>query len=95
MLVDPRPAAVRNSTAAGAATVLTVADRVIVHDGVTIAGYTNLASMVAADASALYARNLLDFVKLIVTKDGTLHIDLTDDIVAATLLCRDGEVARK
>ena len=49
----------------------------IVHDGVTIAGYTNLASMVAADASALYARNLLDFVKLIVTKDGTLHIDLT------------------
>ena len=74
---------------------LTVADRVIVHDGVTIAGYTNLASMVAADASALYARNLLDFVKLIVTKDGTLHIDLTDDIVAATLLCRDGEVARK
>ncbi|OXJ39333.1 NAD(P)(+) transhydrogenase (Re/Si-specific) subunit alpha [Burkholderia sp. HI2714] len=74
---------------------LTVADQVIVHDGVTIAGYTNLASMVAADASALYARNLLDFMKLIVTKDGTLHIDLTDDIVAATLLCRDGEVARK
>lgn len=74
---------------------LTVADRVIVHDGVTIAGYTNLASMVAADASALYARNLLDFMKLIVTKDGTLNIDLTDDIVAATLLCRDGEVARK
>ncbi|WP_412527019.1 Re/Si-specific NAD(P)(+) transhydrogenase subunit alpha [Burkholderia lata] len=74
---------------------LTVADQVIVHDGVTIAGYTNLASMVAADASALYARNLLDFMKLIVTKDGTLHIDLTDDIIAATLLCRDGEVARK
>ncbi|MBN3798747.1 Re/Si-specific NAD(P)(+) transhydrogenase subunit alpha [Burkholderia sp. Ac-20392] len=74
---------------------LTVADQVIVHDGVTIAGYTNLASMVAADASALYARNLLDFMKLIVTKDGTLNIDLTDDIVVATLLCRDGEVARK
>ncbi|OXI91087.1 NAD(P)(+) transhydrogenase (Re/Si-specific) subunit alpha [Burkholderia sp. AU31652] len=74
---------------------LTVADQVIVHDGVTIAGYTNLASMVAADASALYARNLLDFMKLIVTKDGTLNIDLTDDIVAATLLCRDSEVARK
>ncbi|WP_423378321.1 Re/Si-specific NAD(P)(+) transhydrogenase subunit alpha [Burkholderia sp. LMG 32019] len=74
---------------------LTVADQVIVHDGVTIAGYTNLAAMVASDASALYARNLLDFMKLIVTKEGTLNIDLTDDIVAATLLCRDGEVARK
>ncbi|MBZ5792012.1 Re/Si-specific NAD(P)(+) transhydrogenase subunit alpha [Burkholderia contaminans] len=74
---------------------LTVADQVIVHHGVTIAGYTNLAAMVASDASALYARNLLDFMKLIVTKEGTLNIDLTDDIVAATLLCRDGEVSRK
>jgi len=74
---------------------LTVADQVIVHHGVTIAGYTNLAAMVPADASALYARNLLDFMKLIVTKEGTLNIDLTDDIVAATLLCRDGEVTRK
>ncbi|WP_175882223.1 Re/Si-specific NAD(P)(+) transhydrogenase subunit alpha [Burkholderia sp. BCC0044] len=74
---------------------LTVADQVIVHNGVTIAGYTNLASMVASDASALYARNLLDFLKLIVTKEGALNIDLTDDIVAATLLCRDGEVTRK
>ncbi|WP_334007354.1 Re/Si-specific NAD(P)(+) transhydrogenase subunit alpha [Burkholderia orbicola] len=74
---------------------LTVADQVIVHNGVTIAGYTNLASMVASDASALYARNLLDFLKLIVTKEGTLNIDLTDDIVAATLLCRDGELTRK
>lgn len=51
--------------------------------------------MVASDASALYARNLLDFMKLIVTKEGALNIDLTDDIVAATLLCRDGEVTRK
>ncbi|MPV57910.1 NAD(P)(+) transhydrogenase (Re/Si-specific) subunit alpha [Burkholderia sp. HI2761] len=74
---------------------LTVADEVVVHNGVTIAGYTNLASMVASDASALYARNVLDFMKLIVTKEGTLNIDLTDDIVAATLLCRDGEVTRK
>ncbi|KWF74369.1 NADP transhydrogenase subunit alpha [Burkholderia multivorans] len=74
---------------------LTVADQVIVHNGVTIAGHTNLASMVASDASALYARNLLDFMKLIVTKEGVLNIDLTDDIVAATLLCRDGEVTRK
>ncbi len=74
---------------------LTVADQVIVHHGVTIAGYTNLAAMVPADASALYARNLLDFMKLIVTKEGTLNIDLADDIVAATLLCRDGEVTRK
>jgi len=74
---------------------LTVADEVVNQHGVQICGYTNLASMVAADASSLYARNLLDFLKLIVTKEGTLNIDLTDDIVAATLLARDGAVTRK
>ncbi|WP_028226539.1 Re/Si-specific NAD(P)(+) transhydrogenase subunit alpha [Paraburkholderia ferrariae] len=74
---------------------LTVADEVVTQHGVRICGYTNLASMVAADASALYARNLLDFLKLIVTKEGTLNIDLADDIVAATLLARDGAVTKK
>ncbi|SAL60556.1 NAD(P)(+) transhydrogenase (AB-specific) [Caballeronia cordobensis] len=74
---------------------LTETDEVIVKHGVTIVGYANLAAQVPADASALYARNLLDFVKLIVTKDGALNIDMNDDIVAATLLARDGEVARR
>ncbi|MGF6546303.1 Re/Si-specific NAD(P)(+) transhydrogenase subunit alpha [Paraburkholderia youngii] len=74
---------------------LTEADKVVTRHGVQICGYTNLASMVAADASALYARNLLDFLKLIVTKEGILNIDLADDIVAATLLARDGQVTRK
>jgi H+-translocating NAD(P) transhydrogenase subunit alpha len=74
---------------------LTEADKVVTHHGVQICGYTNLASMVAADASSLYARNLLDFLKLIVAKEGTLNIDLADDIVAATLLARDGQVTRK
>jgi NAD(P) transhydrogenase subunit alpha len=74
---------------------LTEADKVVSKHGVTIVGHTNLASMVAADASSLYARNLVDFLKLIVTKEGALNIDLADDIVAATLLCRDGQVTRK
>jgi NAD(P) transhydrogenase subunit alpha len=74
---------------------LTETDKVVVKHGVTIVGYTNLPAMVPADASALYARNVLDFLKLIVTKEGTLSIDLADDIVAATLLAHDGKVARK
>ncbi|VVD61970.1 NADP transhydrogenase subunit alpha [Pandoraea communis] len=73
---------------------LSVADEVVKVHGVTIAGYTNLAGMVAADASALYARNVLDFLKLIVDKEGKLVIDTNDDIVAACLMCRDGEVLR-
>jgi H+-translocating NAD(P) transhydrogenase subunit alpha len=73
---------------------LTEVDQVVMKHGVHIVGHTNLASMVAADASALYARNLFDFLKLILTKEGTLNIDLADDIVAATLQCRDGQVTR-
>ena len=73
---------------------LTEVDKVVVKHGVTIVGRTNLAAMVASDASALYARNLLEFMKLVVTSDGMLAINLKDDIVAATLMAHDGEVAR-
>ena len=74
---------------------LTVADHVVVEHGVTLVGHTNLAAMVAADASALYARNLLDFLKLVFTPEGQFQINLEDDIVAACLMCRDGQVVRK
>ncbi|KHK50616.1 NADP transhydrogenase subunit alpha [Ralstonia sp. A12] len=73
---------------------LTEADRVVIKHGVTLVGHTNLASMVAADASALYARNVLDFLKLIIDKDGGLAINLEDDIVAACLLSQAGQVVR-
>lgn len=74
---------------------LTVADQVVRENGVIIVGPTNLPAQVGADASALYARNLLDFMKLLFDKDGALVINLEDDIVAACLMCRDGQVVRK
>jgi H+-translocating NAD(P) transhydrogenase subunit alpha len=75
---------------------LTVADEVVQRHGVTLVGYTNLPAMVAADASALYARNVLDFLKLILAKDATApHVDLQDDIVAACLMTQAGVVTRK
>ena len=63
--------------------------------GVHIIGEPNLASMVAADASALYSRNVLDFLKLIINPEGGLAINRDDEIVAATLLCTGGDVLRK
>jgi NAD(P) transhydrogenase subunit alpha len=71
------------------------ADKTVVKHGVTIVGETNLAALVAADASALYARNVLDFLKLVVTKEGGLKIDLEDDIVAACRVTQDGQVTKK
>ena len=71
------------------------ADKTVVKHGVTLVGETNLPALVAADSSALYARNVLDFLKLIINKEGALHVDMADDIVAACLMTQGGEVKRK
>ncbi len=75
-------------------TPLSVADQTVVHHGVTIVGETNLAARVAADASSLYARNVLDFLKLVLTKEGGFAVPMEDDIVAACLMTQGGEVRR-
>ena len=74
---------------------LTEAGKTVVKHGVTIVGETNLPAMVAADASALYARNVLDFLKLVIDKEGQFHVPMDDDIVAACLMTRAGQVLRK
>lgn len=73
---------------------LTEAGRTVVKHGVTLVGETNLPALVAADASALYARNVLDFLKLVFTKEGAFQVPMDDDIVAAVLVSRDGQVTR-
>ena len=73
---------------------LTEAGKTVTKHGVVIVGETNLPALVAADASALYARNVLDFLKLIVDKEKGLHLNMEDDIVAACLVTRDGQVTR-
>jgi len=73
---------------------LTELGRTVVKHGVHIIGEPNLAAQVAADASALYARNVLDFLKLVIDKEDRLVIDREDEIVRATLVCADGAVLR-
>ena len=74
---------------------LSEADRTVVKHGVTLVGETNLPALVAADASALYARNVLDFLKLVLPKDKGFTADMDDDIVAACLMTQGGDVKRK
>ncbi|HOX69175.1 MAG TPA: Re/Si-specific NAD(P)(+) transhydrogenase subunit alpha [Burkholderiaceae bacterium] len=73
---------------------LSEADKTVVKHGVTLVGETNLPALVAADSSALYARNVLDFLKLVITKEGTFNVPMDDDIVAACLMTQGGEVKR-
>ncbi|HEY6578553.1 MAG TPA: Re/Si-specific NAD(P)(+) transhydrogenase subunit alpha [Rhizomicrobium sp.] len=68
-------------------------DRIVEAYGVTIMGYTNLPARLAVDTSSLYARNLFNFVALIVDKQsGALALDWNDDIVKGAGLTRDGQI---
>lgn len=73
---------------------LTVAGRTVVQHGVTLVGETNLPALVAADASSLYARNVLDFLKLVLPKEGGFQVPMDDDIVAACLMTQAGDIKR-
>jgi NAD(P) transhydrogenase subunit alpha len=80
---------------------LTQAGQTVQKHGVFIIGETNIPALVAADSSSLYARNVLDFLKLIAPPaakgepPAALVVNLEDDIVAACLMTQGGEVRRK
>jgi NAD(P) transhydrogenase subunit alpha len=74
---------------------LTEPGKTVVRHNVTLVGETNLPALVAADASALYARNVIDFLKLVIDKESRFVIPADDDIVAACLMTQNGEVLRK
>ena len=70
---------------------LTRPDQVVVERGVTILGPTNLPSTVPYHASQMYAKNITTFL-LHLAKDGSVKLDLGDEITRDTLIARDGEV---
>jgi NAD(P) transhydrogenase subunit alpha len=67
--------------------------KVVVKHGVSLVGYLNVPSHIAVDASALYARNLLNFLTPLIDKAGkALKINWDDEIVRGTALTRDGKI---
>ena len=65
-------------------------------NGVQIIGTTNLPALVAADASALYSRNVLNFLALSLNlKTGEFALARDDEIVKATLVCDNGQVVAR
>lgn len=61
-------------------------------NGVKILGLRNIPSRIASDSSALYSRNLMNLLGIIVSKDGAITLNMEDDIVKSTVLTRDGAV---
>jgi len=76
---------------------LTELNKTVVKHGVTLVGESNLPGTVAADASALYARNLLNFINLLCDpkNGGAININREDDIIAGSLIAIDGAVVTK
>src|SRR5206468_8771833 len=68
-------------------------DQIATKSGVKIVGITNLPARVPADASALYARNVLNFLSLSLNpKTGEFNVPKDDEIIQATLVCENGQV---
>ena len=71
-------------------------DKIVVKHGVHLVGIANLPGLVAADSSALYARNLMNFLNLMLDpKTGEFNLNREDEVIAGTLVCIGGEVVRK
>ena len=71
---------------------LTVAGEVTEVDGVTIIGYTDLPSRLAAQSSQLYGTNLRHLLTdLTPEKDGNIVVDMEDEVIRGTTVCKDGE----
>ncbi|MBL1419465.1 MAG: Re/Si-specific NAD(P)(+) transhydrogenase subunit alpha [Alphaproteobacteria bacterium] len=84
------------ATSRGGNTPLSKKDKVIIHKGVKIIGYANLAGRLAQDASNLYSRNLLNFISSLLNEDKSkLEIDWEDDIITGTLLTKGGKLVHE
>ena len=95
MVKDMRPGSVIVDLAveAGGNCPLSERGKVVVKHGVTLVGYDNVPSRLAADTSALYAKNLLNFLTLSYDKETKgLKINWDDEIIKGTALTRDGQV---
>ncbi len=97
MIEDMRPGSVIIDIASvtGGNTDLTENDKTIMHNGVSIIGNSALAATTPADASKLYAKNVLNFSKLIINKEGGLNLNFEDDIVKGTCITTGGKVVNE
>jgi H+-translocating NAD(P) transhydrogenase subunit alpha len=70
-------------------------DEVVVHKGVKIVGTVNLAGRLAGNATPLFAKNIANFLDLMIQKDGTLKIDEADECISGTMIAKGGKLVHK
>jgi NAD(P) transhydrogenase subunit alpha len=62
---------------------------------VAVIGQSNLPSSMPSDASKLYGKNVLNFLKLLIGEDGALHLDFEDDLVSGTCITHGGKIVNE
>jgi len=71
---------------------MTKNNEVVVHNGITIIGQSNYPAQTPIDASRMFGKNVLNFLKLIIDKEGGLNLNFEDDIVKNTCTTHNGEI---
>lgn len=80
------------AAATGGNTPVTKNNASVVFNGVTIVGDSALASSMPSDASKVYGKNVLNFLQLIIAKDGALHLNWEDDLVKGSCITYNGAI---
>ena len=79
----------------GGNTELTKNDETVTHKGVSIVGNSRLPGGMPSDASKLYGKNILNFLQLIISKEGTLNLNFDDDLVKGTCIVHEGKITNE
>ncbi len=83
------------ASATGGNTSNTKDEEIVRYNGVSIVGNSRLAASMPYDASKLYGKNILNFLQLIIDKDGALNLNFEDDLVKGTCIVHKGEVVNE
>ncbi len=83
------------AAATGGNTELTKNDETVIHKGVSIVGNSALPSTMPSDASKLYGKNILNFLQLMINKEGTFNLNFEDDLVKGTCVVHDGSITNE
>lgn len=83
------------AAATGGNTPVTKNNQTVLYKGVHIIGNSNLAATMPSDASKLYGKNLLNFLQLIIDKEGNCNLNWNDDLVKGSCITFNGEVTNE
>jgi H+-translocating NAD(P) transhydrogenase subunit alpha len=83
------------ASATGGNTPFTKNDETVVRKGVSIVGNSNLAGGMPSDASKLYGKNVLNFLQLIIDKEGNIVLNFEDDIVQGSCITHDRNIVNE